>query len=300
MKDKLVRIGVFYDGNYFFQVSNFYNYDHERRSRISLAGLHDFIRNHVADAESTEAHYCKIVDAHYFRGRLSAQEASQKGDTLYWERVFDDILMSEGITTHYLPMRRQGMGRHDRGLEIWMALEAYEMALHKQFDVVVLITSESDYVPLVRRLNTIGTRVMMLCWEFETTNSMGQRLLMRSSQDMLKESSYPVLMNEIIDDADLRDEPLISGLFVKQEAKTEIRKISTDDDDVEAFESEVFSIKNGYGFIKYPPNNLFFHYSDITNADFNDVYEGDKVTFVLDINDRGDPVATQIVLLEKG
>jgi len=208
--------------------------------------------------------------------------------------------MSEGITTHYLPMRRQGMGRHDRGLEIWMALEAYEMALHKQFDVVVLITSESDYVPLVRRLNTIGTRVMMLGWDFETTNSMGQRLLMRTSQDMLKESSYPVLMNEIIDDPDLKDEPLISGLFVKQEAKTVVKKISDDEDEEETFESEVLSIKNGYGFIKYPPNNLFFHYSDIVNTDFNDVYEGDKVTFTLDINDRGDPVAIKVVLLDKG
>ena len=300
MQDKLVRIGVFYDGNYFFQVSNYYNYDHERRSRISVAGLHDFIRNHVADAESTEPHYCKIVDAHYFRGRLSAQEASQKGDTLYWERVFDDILMSEGITTHYLPLRRQGMGRHnERGLEIWMALEAYEMALHKQFDVIVLITSDSDYVPLVRRLNTIGTRVMILGWEFETSNSMGGRQVMRTSQDMWRESSYPVMMSDIIDDPELRDEPLITGLFVKQEVKTEVKKIAETDDGEERFESEVLSLKNGYGFIKYPPNNLFFHFSDVEEERFNDVYEGDRVSFVLAINERGEPVATSVQLMDK-
>ncbi len=37
---KLTRIGIFYDGNFFFHVSNYYQYHHERRSRISIGGLH--------------------------------------------------------------------------------------------------------------------------------------------------------------------------------------------------------------------------------------------------------------------
>ena len=49
----LTRIGVFYDGNYFLHVSNYYNYTHERRSRISINGLHDFIRQKVADLEGS-------------------------------------------------------------------------------------------------------------------------------------------------------------------------------------------------------------------------------------------------------
>src|SRR5690606_15446952 len=103
--DKLVRIGVFYDGNYFLQVSNYYAYGHQRRRRISISGLHDFIRSQVADEEANDMKLCQIVDSHYFRGRLNAADASQRGDTLYWDRVFDDILMSEGVTTHYLPLK---------------------------------------------------------------------------------------------------------------------------------------------------------------------------------------------------
>jgi hypothetical protein len=45
----MTRIGVFYDGNYFLHVSNFYNYFHERKSRISISGLHHFIRNNVVE-----------------------------------------------------------------------------------------------------------------------------------------------------------------------------------------------------------------------------------------------------------
>ena len=36
---KLTRIGIFYDGNFFFHVSNYYHYHHERRARISIGGL---------------------------------------------------------------------------------------------------------------------------------------------------------------------------------------------------------------------------------------------------------------------
>ena len=50
-QQKLTRIGVFYDGNYFLHVSNYYAYHHERRSRLSIAGLHEFVRHKVAEEE---------------------------------------------------------------------------------------------------------------------------------------------------------------------------------------------------------------------------------------------------------
>jgi hypothetical protein len=68
--DKLIRMGVVYDGNFFLHVSNYYLYHHGRNARISLDGLHAFVRSKVAELEGTETRYCPIVDAHYFRGRL--------------------------------------------------------------------------------------------------------------------------------------------------------------------------------------------------------------------------------------
>jgi hypothetical protein len=86
---KLTRIAVIYDGNYFLHVSNYYNYSHERRSRISISGLHEFIRSQVALEEDTDFRLCQIVDAHYFRGRLNAHEASQRGNQLFYDRLFE-------------------------------------------------------------------------------------------------------------------------------------------------------------------------------------------------------------------
>ena len=83
-KSQLTRVGIFYDGNYFWHVSTFYYLHHERKSRLSVGGLHRFLRYQIAQMESTQPELCKIVDAHYFRGRLSASEAAKAtGDVLH-------------------------------------------------------------------------------------------------------------------------------------------------------------------------------------------------------------------------
>lgn len=296
MQDKLIRIGVFYDGNYFLKVSNYYAYGHERKKRISISGLHDFIRHQVAESEASDVRLCQIVDSHYFRGRLNASEASQKGDTLYWDRVFDDILMSVGVTTHYLPLKTTHEGhKHEKGIDVWLALEAFELAFYKRFNVLVLIACDGDYVPLIRKLNTLGTRVMVLSWDFEYANESGSKNITRTSQDLLEEVTYPVAMHELIENRVKKNEPIINNLFVQNEGKRIILNtdIITDSGNI----SEIMSLKNGFGFIKNPPNNLFFHYSNVIDSDFNDLQIGDKVSFVVEKNNEGQDVAKNVKLV---
>lgn len=330
---KLTRIGVFYDGNYFLHVSNYYNYSHERRSRISISGLHSFIRNQVADAEDTDIRLCQIVDAHYFRGRLNAHEASQRGNQLFYDRLFDDILMSEGVVTHYLPVKTYQGYRQEKGIDVWLALEAYELATYKQFDVMVLITADGDYVPLIRKLNTLGTRVMVLSWDFEYLNDEGEKMVTRTSQDLLEEVSYPVAMHQEIDNRVRKNDPQVQNLFVKQQPRVDAPRFepaarsyqgvngnfagqagSYDSNDSEAdpsevhetgfdtdgerFESTIRSLKTGYGFINWPPNNLFFHYTSVTAGDFNDFQVDDVVSFRIGKNNEGKDIAIDVQTID--
>ena len=295
----LTRIGVFYDGNYFLHVSNYYNYSHERRSRLSVSGLHHFIRNQVAQQESQDERLCQIVDAHYFRGRLTAGDAQKQDNSLYYDRVFDDILSAEGVTTHFLPVKIKNGVRHEKGIDVWLALEAFELAFYKRFNVLVLIASDGDYVPLIRKLNTLGTRVMVLSWDFEYTSDNGKPMTTRTSQDLLEEVTYPVAMHEIIDNRVRRNEPLINNLFVPQTQKRVFDKpINTEKKIVtNAKNGTIMNLKNGFGFIKYPPNNLFFHYQNLVDVDFNDLKIDDKVEFTIIKNDKGDDVASDVKLL---
>src|SRR5262245_58292308 len=120
----LNRIGVFYDGNFFSHVSNYYHYHHERRQRISVSGVRRFVQAEVGRYEGIDARICQVVDTHYFRGRLRASEAESR-DMLFRERVFDDVLVREGVTTHYLPLGPDG----EKGVDVWLALEALELTI---------------------------------------------------------------------------------------------------------------------------------------------------------------------------
>ncbi len=296
MKDKLVRIGVFYDGNFFLHISNYYNYEHTRQRRLSIAGLHDFITRTVAELEAEDPNLCRIVDAHYFRGRLSAHEANQRGDMLYWDRLFDDILMSAGVMTHYLPLKVVNGRREERGIDVWLALEAYELAIQKKLDVVALIASDGDYVTLARKLHALGTRVLLLSWDFDFLADNGKQMVTRTSQDLMEEVTYPLSMHELIDNGLRKNDPVIANIFVAGESR---KKVVVNPEDVPegAETSIILSLKNGFGFIKYPPNNLFFHHTSLVNADFNDLAEGDPVAFNIGNNEEGEEIAVDVQIL---
>ncbi|MFO1253269.1 MAG: hypothetical protein U1E77_19545 [Inhella sp.] len=125
------RIAVFYDGTYFNKVTNYYLYQHERRARLSIKGLHDFIVAEVAKGEGADPRLCQIVDASYFRGRLTAQMAQER-DKLFGERLFEDMLLRADVNLfqqHVLGAgRRQLRGAPHRRLDGAGVLEATQLA----------------------------------------------------------------------------------------------------------------------------------------------------------------------------
>ncbi len=300
----LTRIGVYYDGNYFLHVSNYYAYQHERASRISISGLHQFIRRHVADLASNEYALCPVVDAHYFRGRLPAYEAKE-GNRLYAERQFEDVLTQEGVITHYTPMRSQRSGKRiEKGIDVWLALEAYENAINDKYDIICLIASDGDYVPLARKLNGTGKKVMLLSWDLEYTDEAGNARETRTSQDLLEEVSYPVHMHEVIENRIRKNDPMVNSLFISRDINqryqaafgqgydTRRAAVAAEDyeepDPADLLTSTIFAIHAGYGFIVHPPNNLFFHISDLSpDTDFAELHPGDLIEYTVGQNDRG-------------
>ena len=302
MTTKLTRIGVFYDGGYFSHVSNYYAYNHPRKARLSVSGLHEFIRRQVADAEGVDMRYCQIVDAHYFRGRYSAQEAQSK-DRLLMDRLFDDVLMNEGVVTHFLPLQTRGGVTTEKGIDVWFALEAFELAMYKRFNVLVLIASDSDYVPLIRKLNTLGTRVMLLGWDFEFVDQNQRTQKTTTSISLMDEVTYPILMHNIIDDKTKRNDPVINNIFITPlqsriytppASKTVAASTNPSTPKGKKI-SKVTQLKAGYGFIlnEADKSELFFFHSDVENCEFNELQVGDKVEFKIGQNEKG-PTAIEI------
>ena len=295
MESDICRVAVFYDGTYFFKVSNYYLHQHERRARLSFKGVHDFLLAEIARYEGTDAHRCQIVDAFYFRGRLTAQQAADQ-DKLFSDRVFEDALMRADIAMYqqHLTTRFDGSYEEKR-IDVWLALEAYEMTSLKKYDVCVLITGDGDFIPLVRKLNTLGARVMLLGWDFEYERDDGRFMRTQVSTGLIDRVNYPIMMKPLIDDRARRLDPLINGLFMPRAAEPppEYRQLPQQQDWAEGGERQGTIVNlitdKGYGFIR--PNgggdNCFFHATDLTNASIEECRCDDQVTFTMVRGEKG-------------
>ena len=307
---KLIRIGIFYDGNYFYHVSNYYYHGHQRRSRISVPGLHSLIRTMVAEREHVSENLCRIVDSHYFRGRLTAAEANLR-HLLFSERNFDDVLTREGVVAHFLPVSHGS----EKGANISLALEAYEQMVHIGFDVVVLVACDGDYVPLVRKLNSLGARVMVIGWEYSYEDDNGGHRQTMTSGRLMAEATYGIWMQDVIE-KQLYPQDKIDALFVSGGGQgypqsesgappDEYPEEEVDyDEQQERMPAErrfgtVVQLKSGYGFItpEKGDHDFFFLWEDLENCSFDELRIGEKVEFEVGTNDRGE-CARKVVWLD--
>ncbi|MBP7434517.1 MAG: NYN domain-containing protein, partial [Bacteroidales bacterium] len=200
MKENLIRLGIFYDGNYLLHVSNYYNYFHERKSRISLHGLHKYIKYYVSSIEDIDTKYVTITESHYFKSRLSVKEIGNKQNQLFFDRLFDDVLMMENVVAHYHPVRNiQGI-KMEKEIGMNLALHAYEIASNNKIDLLVLVACDGDYVSLIKKINGLGIKVLLVSWDFEYTDDQNYLRMTKTSQDLIEETTYHLALNEIIDD----------------------------------------------------------------------------------------------------
>jgi cold shock CspA family protein/uncharacterized LabA/DUF88 family protein len=283
----ILRIGIFYDGYYFYKISNYYKYEHEKKSRISISGLHEFIRSEVALLTKADIRQCQIIDAHYFKGRSSARNLGEKVQS---ERTFEDILMRENIVTHYLPLRFvENNTFQEKGIDVWLALEAYELSIYKHFDILVLVAGDGDYVPLVRKLHTLGAQVILVSWDFTFHNENGDLVETKTSRQLLDEVFHPILMHQRIEQ---NNSDYIKNLFVQDRSADRTASppdpknetVKKAEKHLDEYETTIFSINvNGFGFIRdEEKNNIFFHYSSVTNRDFSELQAGMRVKCTLE------------------
>jgi cold shock CspA family protein len=109
----------------------------------------------------------------------------------------------------------------------------------------------------------------------------------KTSRQLMEEVFYHVPMYYKIE---LNETEFIKGLFVPERTFEKMPIVfnfkpeSVADEDEEEFISSIFSINpNGFGFIKdEEKNNIFFHYSRVTNSEFADLKTGMKVKYTVE------------------
>ncbi|MBP3566253.1 MAG: NYN domain-containing protein [Paraprevotella sp.] len=164
MTNKLVKsIGLFIDGGYYAKVDE--QLYETSGMHLDINKLIHYIRSTVADLCNTEKSYSQVIESHYFRGRFRASEANVK-KLLFAERRFEDSLIENDVIFHYKHLREIDGNIIEKGIDVWYALEAYELATIRQFNYVVLITGDADHEMLIKKLKALHINVILLTGDF--------------------------------------------------------------------------------------------------------------------------------------
>ncbi len=177
MNNTIASIGIFIDGGYYAKINE--ALQESSSQNIVVEKLFYYIRQRIASFAQMPVEDCIIAQSHYYRGRYRAHEANAK-HLLYSERKFEDNLIENDVVFHYKHLREiESNGRTniiEKGIDVWFALEAYQLSLLHKFDYVVLITGDADHEMLIRKLNTLKRRVILLTWNLGTQTSTSRLL----------------------------------------------------------------------------------------------------------------------------
>lgn len=166
MENKYQSIGLFIDGGYYAKINE--ALEREFALNIHVTSLMKFIRERIAETSQTPLKDCQITESHYFRGRYRVNEANSK-HLLFCERKFEDSLIENDVIFHYKHLREVQKDGNvmviEKGIDVWFALEAYELSVIRKFDYVVLITGDADHEMLIRKLKVLKIHTILLTWD---------------------------------------------------------------------------------------------------------------------------------------
>lgn len=173
-------IGLFIDGGYYAKVNE--ALEENLSLNINVTSLMAFIRQQISQLSGSELSVCHITESHYFRGRYRVNDANSKR-LLYSERKFEDALIENDVIFHYKHLREvQKEGNTtviEKGIDVWFALEAYELSTIRHFDYVVLVTGDADHEMLVKKLKALKIQAILLTWDVSADQSTSTARLLR-------------------------------------------------------------------------------------------------------------------------
>lgn len=173
-------IGLFIDGGYYAKINE--ALEEKCALNIRVGSLMRFICRQVANLARCDESACYITESHYFRGRYRVYDAQNK-HLLYSERKFEDALIENDVIFHYKHLREmQKDGEKvviEKGIDVWFALEAYELSMLRKFDYVVLITGDADHEMLMRKLKALKIHTILLTWDVDDSRATSTAKLLR-------------------------------------------------------------------------------------------------------------------------
>ena len=184
---KIYSIGLFIDGNYCWLIDKGLKGDSRR---VNFKGLIKFIQKSIAEKYELDSSSCVVTETHYFRGRYKAYDAKAH-NLLYDDRKYEDRLIENDVVLHYKHVYDLPDGTvHEKGIDVWFALETLELAMFRDFDFVVMITGDADYEMLARKLKSLKIPAILLSWHYDEQDP--------TAKALKEEISFQININSLL------------------------------------------------------------------------------------------------------
>lgn len=192
----MLTFGIFYDGTYLQRATEYFFFNHQVHRWLNLQSFQLWLEQYLD--KQTEEHGCRCVEAHYYQGRVPASVISET-DVLT-DRRMDDRLTRQGVTAHYLTIPTGTNGWREKGVDVALALDAFEAAVvWKKLDIVVLFAGDADFVPLVRKLACHRIRVLVIGMEFQYVGTDQENHSTGIARDLLAAATWAFALNKMLD-----------------------------------------------------------------------------------------------------
>ena len=196
--NKKTKICVFIDGYAFGLVSRYYKYGHRIKRGINFEGLFIYIQKQTAELIGINERDCAIIGKHLYKGVIAGRALSPEQEKK--DRAYSDLLKKHNVTPHFRDLWINEGYAKEKMVDNALTADALEMAFKKEFDVLVLLACDTDFVPMVEKLNKFAIENVLFWWDLPEHDVNGiKRKPQRTSELLIQTVKYHVEMSPIAD-----------------------------------------------------------------------------------------------------
>jgi len=176
---------------------------------------------HATNALKLKINYKKLVEilrrdrwllrAYFYTGIPSGDLPKELREQLRRQQGFLNELQNLGIKVKTMPLKKTPEGYIEKGVDILIATDMISLAFENSYDTAVLVSGDSDFVPVVEKIQELGKRVenaafkkissyelRRMCDEFILLDNMKYRFTTPLNQEKVKKKEETVWEKLII------------------------------------------------------------------------------------------------------
>jgi len=110
----------------------------------------------------------KIVNKYYCIGKIQAKQQDKKARKMMAkQQSLVTRLQKQGFIIQFGYLLKSDNHYHEKGVDVQMAIDLLKAAFKNQYDSAYLVSSDSDLIPAVKEVKSIGKKVIYIGFEHQ-------------------------------------------------------------------------------------------------------------------------------------